>query len=108
LSVDPQRKAYESNDKRAHLSDILTMARGWESKAIEDQIEQSSQFAVEPPRAAQSSDAPARKQKLDALRLMRSRLDEQLQRARSVTHRQMLHQSLRAIEAEIEALESVS
>ena len=82
------------------------MARGWESKAVEEQVEQASQTADEPPRPKQSAEAVERKNKLDALRLARSRLSEQLQRARTVTHRQMLHQSLRALDAEIEALES--
>jgi hypothetical protein len=82
------------------------MARGWDSKAVEDQMEQASQAAEEPPRSAQSSEAVARKNKLDTLRLTRSRLGEQLQKARTVAHRQMLHQSLRAIDAEIQALES--
>jgi len=84
------------------------MARGWESKAVEDQIEQSSQDAGEPARAVLSADAIERKQKLDALRLMRSRLNDQLQKARTVVHRQRLHQALHAIDAEIEALESAS
>jgi len=82
------------------------MARGWESKAVEDQMEQATQSEEEPRRSARSSDEVQRKNRLDALRLTRSRLSEQLQKARTVTHRQMLHQSLRAIDAEIEALES--
>lgn len=84
------------------------MARGWESKAVEDQIEQASQFSNAPSSSAQTPGAIERNQKLDALRLTRSRLNQQLQKARTVAHRQMLHQSLRAIDAEIEALESAS
>ncbi len=36
---------------------------------------------------------------------MRSQINEQLQRARTVTQRQMLHHQLQAIEAEIGTLE---
>jgi hypothetical protein len=84
------------------------MARGWESKAVEEQMEQASQSVSEAPRSPNSPEAIQRRNKLDTLRLTRSRISEQLQKARRVTHRQMLHQSLRAIEAEIEALESAS
>lgn len=45
------------------------------------------------------------RQKVDSLRLMRSQINEQLQRARTVTQRQMLHHQLQAIEAEIGTLE---
>lgn len=81
------------------------MARGWESKAVEEQVQAAAQ-----PRSEQAADPAVvegfeRKHKMDALRLTRSRLAEQLQNARTVTHRQLLHQSLRAIEDEIAAFE---
>jgi hypothetical protein len=82
------------------------MARGWESKAIEGQIEEAAQAPAEPVQAATSPEAMERKHKLDGLRLVRSRLNEQLQRAQTVTQRQMLHGQLRALDAEMAALET--
>lgn len=83
------------------------MARGWESKAVEDQVEQAAQSrgAQEQP-AAQPDNDVALTHKLGGLRLMRSQLNEQLQRAQTVTQRQMLHQRLRAVDEEIASLES--
>lgn len=82
------------------------MARGWESKAVEDQVEQAAQSrsAQQQPAEQPKSDV-ALAHKLGGLRLMRSQLNEQLQRAQTVTQRQMLHQRLRAIDEEIAALE---
>ncbi len=84
------------------------MARGWESKAVEEQIEEAARDAEENAVAASSPEAIERKHRLDGLRLVRSRLAEQLQRAQTVTQRQMLHQQLRALDAEITTLETES
>lgn len=79
------------------------MARGWESKAIEAQMEEAERAPDEP---RQTAPADISKQhRRDALHLMRSHLAAQLQNARSVAHRQRLHQSLRAIEEELATLE---
>ena len=83
------------------------MARGWESKAVEDQIEQAAQSRDReqtPPETVSFELA----RKLGSLRLMRSQLNQQLQRAQTVTQRQALHQSLRAVDEEIASLESSS
>ena len=83
------------------------MARGWESKAVEDQVEQAAQSREAQAKPAQPPGGDiARTHKLGALRLMRSQLNEQLRNARTVTQRQALHQSLRAIGEEIASLES--
>ena len=82
------------------------MARGWQSKAVEAQLEQAAQTSTV---QVESEPAPVtfeQRQKLDSLRLMRSQMSEQLQRARSVAQRQMLHQQLQAIDGEIISLES--
>jgi hypothetical protein len=85
------------------------MARGWESKAVEDQIQEAEAAKSEASAAALVAlDASQNKYKIDALRLTRSRLNEQLRNSRSVAHRQMLHTSLRAIDEEIAALEAKS
>jgi hypothetical protein len=82
----------------------MNMARGWESKAVEAQIEQAAQAAQATAQAVASPEAIEHKHKLDGLRLVRSRLTEQLKRAPTVTQRQMLHQQLRVIEVEIAQL----
>lgn len=79
------------------------MARGWESKAIEAQMEEAERAPAE---SSQTAPADISKQhRRDALHLTRSHLAGQLQNSRSVAHRQMLHQSLRAIDAELATLE---
>jgi len=81
------------------------MARGWESKAVADQIEEGDSA-----RANQSSKAVAtpqelvRQEKLSSLLMSRSRLLEQLERARHPAHRNVLQNGLKAIENEIEDL----
>lgn len=79
------------------------MARGWESKAVEAQMEEAERA---PGESRQRVPEDAEKQnRRNTLRMTRSRLAEQLQNTRSVAHRQMLHQSLRAIDEELATLE---
>jgi hypothetical protein len=78
------------------------MARGWESKAIE---EQQAEAARTTERAAFTPLAPtelARRQRRESLLLVRSHLSHQLQHARSDAQRQRLEQALAALDQEIE------
>ena len=82
------------------------MARGWESKAVEDQIqeaEERSRRAAEPP-VDESPAARARREQLETLRLSRARTLDQLESATNQSHRDMLRRTLRALEGEIETL----
>lgn len=79
------------------------MARGWESKSIEDQQEAAAQRAVAAP--AVSADEAARRQAIDALRLSRSRVLADLQRACRPAHRGMLEQALADLDARIASLD---
>ena len=76
------------------------MARGWESKSVEDQLEErlraKQEAAVRP-----STENPERRDKRESLQLARNHLLEQLQTVRSDTHRRMLEQSLKAVESEL-------
>jgi hypothetical protein len=85
---------------------ILNMARGWESKSIEDQIEEArrSQEQDDAEGPVRSSEGRERERKIESLKLERSRLTEQLHRARSEAYQRMIRQSLKAIEDEITAL----
>ncbi|HKC87227.1 MAG TPA: hypothetical protein VKG02_14685 [Blastocatellia bacterium] len=80
------------------------MARGWESKSVEDQMEEARRSQGETERQTQAPEERERRRKVESLKLERSRLTEQLERARSETYRRMIQQSLDAIEAEIAAL----
>jgi ribosomal protein S10 len=80
------------------------MARGWESKSVEDQMEEARRSQADLQGPVESPEEKERRRKIESLRLERSRLTEQLDRARSNAHRRMIQQSLEAIEAEIDAL----
>ena len=76
------------------------MARGWESKSVADQIEDAELRA---PKGEPASDEDReRKQKLDSLLHSKSRLLQQLERAKHPAHRGVLLNGLKAIEKEIE------
>ncbi|MBS1807925.1 MAG: hypothetical protein JST84_07020 [Acidobacteria bacterium] len=81
------------------------MARGWESKSVEDQIAEAEERKL----AVAAPKLPAkeieRREKLTALQLSRSHLLEQLSRVRSDMHKQMLERALSEIEAQITAYE---
>jgi hypothetical protein len=76
------------------------MARGWESKSVADQIEDAE--LREPKVEPASMEDRERKQRLDSLRLSKSRLLQQLERAKLPAHRGVLLNGLKAIEKEIE------
>jgi hypothetical protein len=76
------------------------MARGWESKSIADQIEDAE--LREPKGEPASVEDRERKQRLDSLLLSKSRLLQQLERAKLPAHRGVLLNGLKAIEKEIE------
>jgi hypothetical protein len=80
------------------------MARGWESKSVEDQIEEARRSQDEPEGRLLAPEDRERERKVESLKLERSRLTEQLKRARSEAHQRMIRQSLKAIEEEIATL----
>ena len=83
------------------------MARGWESKAVEDQIEQAEERARNLRSLEQlSPEERARRERLDSLMLSRTRTLDQLENATRPAHRQMLQRTLAALEAEIEKQET--
>ena len=76
------------------------MARGWESKSVADQIEDAE--LREPKAEPGSVEERERKQRLASLLLSKSRLLQQLERAKHPAHRNVLLNGLKAIEKEIE------
>ena len=80
------------------------MARGWESKAVADQIEEGNSPKEKARGVPASAEERAHKDRLDSLRLSKSRLLEQLERATHPAHRNMLLNGLKAIETQIDDL----
>jgi TATA-binding protein-associated factor Taf7 len=81
---------------------IAVMARGWESKAIADQIEEEESRQQQTANAEITPEQRILKQRLDSLKLSRSRLLQQLERATHPAHRNVLLNGLKAVEKEIE------
>ena len=80
------------------------MARGWESKAVADQIEEGKKSRGSHPSSKLTPDERVKQEKLASLELSRSRLLEQLERAKLPAHRNVLLNGLKAIERELEEL----
>jgi hypothetical protein len=81
------------------------MARGWESKAVESQLEEKSARDAEYARRYESSpEVRARRERAESLGLSRARTLDQLERAASPVHREMLKRTLLALERELAEL----
>jgi hypothetical protein len=77
------------------------MARGWESKSVEDQIA-ASRDEGEKAGPDLTEAERTRRQRAAALQVARSRILQQLQGACDRRYRAQLEQSLAAVEAELE------
>lgn len=78
------------------------MARGWESKAIADQMEEAE--AHTPQTDDEQTNSPAvraRRERRETLRLSRARTLAQLENASAAAHRAMLQNALAALDAQI-------
>lgn len=81
------------------------MARGWESKAVEAQMEEAEKRALKQmPRDELTPEERIRRERLESLGLSRARTLAQLENATRPAHRAMLQRTLRSLEAEIEEL----
>jgi len=84
------------------------MARGWESKSVEDQI---SAREAEAQRSAKTSFTPQQRElqsKRDGLLLQRTRTLAMLQSTRDERYRRQQEQALTHLDAELAALESAN
>ena len=84
------------------------MARGWESKAIADQIEEGESRRQQPSKTETTREQRMLKERLESLQLSRSRLLQQLETARHPAHRNVLLTGLKALEKEIEEVSVIS
>ena len=82
------------------------MARGWESKAVADQIEAGNAESSAPKNEKDQSISREIADRLQSLTLSRSRLLQQLENATHPAHREILQRGLRAVEVELEALKN--
>ena len=82
------------------------MARGWESKSVEQQQEERS-AAGQPGRAPLSPEQQQRNRKREGLLLSREHLTQQLQAAGNPRRHQMLEQSIAEVDRQLSLLEQV-
>jgi hypothetical protein len=80
------------------------LARGWESKAVADQIESADERARAGQQEELSPEERERRQRLETVKLSRARILDQLESVTNRAYREMLQRTLRALEAEIEEL----
>jgi hypothetical protein len=81
------------------------MARGWESKSVEQQQAEASHGAPSH-RPRLSPDEADRLRQIDGLRLSRSRILQQLQVSQDSRHRKVLEAALADLDTRIQALAS--
>jgi hypothetical protein len=86
---------------------IAAMARGWESKSVEQQQEELAERRKQP-----SSPIPAEEQqrnrKREGLRLSKESLVQQLRAAANPKHRQMLEGAIAEVDRQLSSFEQVS
>jgi hypothetical protein len=75
------------------------MARGWESKSVEQQQEEATANVARGPRL--TPEQVAEKQKRRTLELSRTQIAQQLEAASNPKHRQMLEAALRDLDAQL-------
>ena len=80
------------------------MARGWESKSVESQIEEGENTPPDVPRGTVTAEMKLRRQRMESLKLSRSRLLQQLERASNASYREVLMKGLQAVEKEMEEI----
>ena len=77
------------------------MARGWESKSVESQQEESFRESEQRDFQELSPEERGRRERLASLELSRARTLDQLERATGAAHRAMLKRTLLALERDI-------
>jgi len=80
------------------------MARGWESKSVEAQIEAAAENAPQR-KVLLNSETAAKLRHKEGLLLSRNRVAQQLEASRNSLHRKMLEQALADLAAQIAELD---
>jgi hypothetical protein len=79
------------------------VARGWESKSVEDQQAEASQKPA-PARPKLTAEQATRARKRETLLLSRKRVVQQLESSRDERHRKLLQDALRDLDAKLAEL----
>ncbi len=79
------------------------MARGWESKAVEQQQDEATRSSS-PPKQSFSPEEAIKQRQRQGLTLSRQNVVQQLQRAKNPAHRQMLESALADLDAQLSRL----
>jgi hypothetical protein len=80
------------------------MARGWESKAVEEQQAEASTTTSDPTRVRLTPEQVAKQTQEQGLLLSRKRVLQQLQAAQNPFHRKMLETALGDLDAKLARL----
>jgi hypothetical protein len=83
------------------------MARGWESKAVEDQLAAAEAKKEAQSRPRLTAEEAGRRARKEALMLDRTRIVRELDEARNPRYRALLEKSLAHVEAELSKLGGV-
>jgi hypothetical protein len=80
------------------------VARGWESKSVEDQIAASEERKATASRRARTADDLERESRKQGLMLSRAKILTDIENARDGRHRAALQQALDYIDAQLNSL----
>jgi hypothetical protein len=80
------------------------VARGWESKSVEDQIAASEDRKAAAAKRVRTADEMERESRKQGLLLSRTKIARDIENARDERHRAALKQALDYIDAQIDAL----
>ncbi len=85
------------------------MARGWESKSVESQIESAEPRAYRRPPHTELTEAQSEAiRERDCLQLSRTRIVNDLEAAENPKYREMLRRSLQFLDEKLAALEAIA
>jgi hypothetical protein len=81
------------------------MARGWESKSVEAQIDMAASASATAPARMMTPEALAQLRKKESLAMSRIRVVHELESAQNPRYRAQLHKALADLEAQLKTLE---
>jgi hypothetical protein len=81
------------------------MARGWESKSVEEQQNQAQQTVSQDEKDALKRQNAEKMRKIQALKLNRARIREQIERSTNDRYKELLGRELEHLEHELKQLE---
>ena len=80
------------------------MARGWESKSVEEQVQEHQQKKEEKTKKQLTAEQLESRRKREVLLLSRSRVQKDLQASQNPRHRDQLNSALADLDSQIAAL----